>query len=142
METADINHSAEAAAAAERRREYRLNKVLGAELGTGDETFKARIFVINISKTGLKATNQTRVPEGDEQALRLFLSSKGPPLEIKARVAWQKELTVSGMFEIGFHFLEMSDADQERLEKFILAESKREEVKTLDLASPWSFGKT
>lgn len=125
---------------AERRREYRLNKVLGAVLGSGDESVRARIFVINISRTGLKATHQTRLPEA-EQELSLFLNAKEPPLALQARVAWQKELAVSGMFEIGFQFLDMSDADAQRLEDFIRREGKREEGKAVDLSSPWKFGK-
>ncbi|MBS2033547.1 PilZ domain-containing protein [bacterium] len=125
----------------ERRREYRLNKVLGAVLGGGDESLRVRIFVINISRSGLKATHQTRVPDLEDQQLQLFLSTKEPPLQIQARVAWQKELAVSGMFEIGFQFSDMSDQDAQRLEDFIRKEAKREEGKTLDLSSPWKFGK-
>lgn len=127
----------------ERRREYRLNKVLGAVLGTGEDAFRARIFVINISRTGLKATHQVRVPDADSTHLQLFLSSKEPPLEIEARVAWQKELTVSGMFEIGFQFLSMSEDDNLRLEEFMVAETQKvEPSKPLDLSSPWKFGRT
>lgn len=128
-------------APAERRREYRLNKVLGAVLGTGEESFRARIFVINISRSGLKATHQTRLPEVDQQDLSLFLTAKDPPLVLQAKVAWQKELAVSGMFEIGFQFLDMSDGDAQRLEEFIRKEAHREEGKVLDLSSPWKFGK-
>ena len=133
--------SAAPAAPSERRREYRLNKVLGAILGCGEESVRARIFVINISRTGLKATHQTRLPEVDQQRLSLFLTSKDPPLEIQVKVAWQKELAVSGMFEIGFQFLDMSEDDAQRLEDFILREGRREEGKAIDLSSPWKFGK-
>ena len=125
----------------ERRREYRLNKVLGAVLGSGEETIHARIFVINISRSGLKATHQTRLPEVDQQNLSLFLSPKESPLLLQAKVAWQKELAVSGMFEIGFQFVDMSDEDAQRLEDFIRKEAHREEGKVLDLSSPWKFGK-
>lgn len=126
----------------ERRREYRLNKVLGAVLGSGEEAFRARIFVINISRTGLKATHQVRVPESDDTHLQLFLNSKEPPLDIQARVAWQKELTVSGMFEVGFEFLSMSGADRDRLHEFMEQETRKvEPSKPLDLSSPWRFGK-
>ena len=125
----------------ERRREYRLNKVLGAVLGSGEEAFRARIFVINISRTGLKATHQIRVPESDNH-LQLFLNSKEPPLEIEARVAWQKELTVSGMFEVGFEFLSMSEEDRGRLDHFMVTETQKvEPSKPLDLSSPWRFGR-
>lgn len=126
----------------ERRRELRLNRVLGAVLGAGEEAFRARIFVINISRTGLKATHQTRLPGEEEQQLQLFLHSKQPPLQIQARVAWQKELAVSGMFEVGFQFLSMSDEDQQRLDAFMQEESRPvAESKPLDLSSPYKFGK-
>jgi len=125
----------------ERRRELRLNKVLGAVLGTGEEAFRARIFVINISRTGLKATHQTRLPGAEEQDLQLFLHSKQPALQIRARVAWQKELAVSGMFEVGFQFLSMSQEDQERLDLFMDQESRPVESKPLDLSTPYKFGK-
>ncbi len=134
-------NAVEPIAPAERRREYRLNKVLGAVLGTGDDSIRARIFVINISRTGLKATHQTRLPEVDQQDLLLFLTAKDPPLTLQAKVAWQKELAVSGMFEIGFQFIDMSDEDAQRLDDFIRKEAHREEGKVLDLSSPWKFGK-
>lgn len=125
----------------ERRREYRLNKVLGAVLGSGEESFKARIFVINISRSGLKATHASSLPALEQQHLQLFLSAKEPPLQIEASIAWQKELAVSGMFEIGFHFLDMSDSDAQRLQNFIVQSARKEEGKVLDLSSPWKFGK-
>lgn len=124
----------------ERRREYRLNKVLGAELGGQEDPLRVRIFVINISQTGLKATYQVALPESDgPQRLQLYLDSKESPLSIQARIAWQKELSVSGMFEVGFEFLEMSEEDRGRLEGFMERERTREEPKPLDLSSPWKW---
>ena len=125
----------------ERRREYRLNRMLGAVLGSGEDSVRARIFVINISRTGLKATHEFRLPELERQALSLFLSAKDGPLEMQVKIAWQKELVVSGMFEVGFQFLEMSDEDARRLEEFIAREAHREEGRPVDLSSPWKFGK-
>ena len=69
------------------------------------------------------------------------MSAKEPPLQIQAKVAWQKELAVSGMFEIGFQFQDMTDEDAQRLEDFIKKEAHREEGKAIDLSSPWKFGK-
>lgn len=125
----------------DRRREFRLNKVLGAVLGSGEEAVRARLFVINISRTGLKGTHHTRLPEGEGQALQLFLSSKEPPLQTLVKVAWQKELAMSGMFEVGFQFQSMSEADQARLGSFIESESKPAPASRPDLSSPWKFGK-
>lgn len=126
----------------ERRREYRLNRVLGAELHQGDETVKARLYVINISRTGMKATNHFSLSAEQVQAFGLHLSPKEPPINLKAKIAWQRELTLSGMFEIGFEFVDLALEDQERLESFIEAErTKVIPQKTLDLGSIWKFGK-
>ena len=128
----------------ERRREYRLNRVLGAELNRGEETVKARLYVINISRSGLKATNHFPVASEDTQSLKLYLSTKEPPLAIEAKVAWQKELKVSGMFEIGLAFTHLSEQDYQRLDLFIEAERAKLAApaqKTLDLESIWKFAK-
>lgn len=119
----------------ERRRDYRLNKVLGAMLGSQ----KVRIFVINISLSGLKATYQQRLPEDGAQSLQLFLNARESPLEIQAEIAWQRELVLSGMFEVGFRFLQMSEADEQRLETFMKSEVRRDESKPASLSLPWKF---
>ena len=130
------------AAPDERRREYRLNRVLGAELRQGEERVKARLYVINISRTGMKATNHFSLTVDEVQEFGLYLAPKEPPLELRAKIAWQRELTLSGMFEIGFEFVDVSPEDSQRLETFIEVERKRvEPQKTLDLTSIWKFGK-
>ena len=50
----------------ERRRTYRLNKVLGATLTTSEGDSKAtRLFVIDISTTGFRATDHQPPSEKD-----------------------------------------------------------------------------
>ena len=125
----------------ERRREYRLNRVLGAELIQGELHTKARLYVINISSTGLKATHPTPLSTDELQRFLLELSPKEPPLDLKARIAWQRELTMSGLFEVGLEFVELSEEHQSQIELFIETERhKKEPTKTLDLASIWKFG--
>lgn len=125
----------------ERRREYRLNRVLGAELIQGQLHTKARLYVINISSTGLKATHPTPLSTDELQRFLLELSPKETPLELQARIAWQRELTLSGLFEVGLEFVELSESNKTRIEDFIEAErSKKEPSKTLDLSSIWKFG--
>lgn len=122
----------------DRRQEVRLNKVLGAVLGTGEGSQRVRIFVINLSRGGLKATHQQPLPLGSH-ALQLFLSSKDEPLHIQAEVAWQRELPLSGMFEVGFRFADMPEADLERLEAYIQAELAPTESRAPGLSLPWKF---
>ena len=125
----------------ERRREYRLNRVLGAELVQGEMHTKARLYVINISSTGLKATHPTPLSTDELQRFLLELSPKEPPLDLKARIAWQRELTMSGLFEVGLEFVELSEENKCHIETFIETErNKKEPSKSLDLASIWKFG--
>jgi c-di-GMP-binding flagellar brake protein YcgR len=125
----------------ERRREYRLNRVLGAELVQGEMHTKARLYVINISSTGLKATHPTPLSTDELQRFLLELSPKEPPLDLKARIAWQRELTMSGLFEVGLEFVELSEENKRHIESFIETErNKKEPSKSLDLASIWKFG--
>ena len=123
---------------AERRQEVRLNKVLGAVLGAGEEAQRVRIFVINLSQGGLKATHQQPLPLGSH-SMQLYLSSKSEPLELQAEVAWQRELPLSGMFEVGFRFVEMSPEDRQRLEDYIQAELAPTETRAPGLSLPWKF---
>ncbi len=123
---------------AERRQEVRLNKVLGAVLGSGEEAQRVRIFVINLSRGGLKATYQQPLQVSSHE-MQLFLSSKEEPLHIRAEIAWQRELPLSGMYEVGFRFVDMSAADGERLEAFIQAELVPDEVRAPGLSLPWKF---
>lgn len=132
----------EPAPSEERRREYRLNKMLSAEILEEDLSMKARLFVINISRTGFRATNSFELPKEQPLKIRLTLVPKEPALDMTVSVAWVKELPASGTFDMGFQFVELSEEHWQRLTDFIQAEVKKvEPSKTLDLSSPWQFGK-
>jgi hypothetical protein len=126
----------------ERRREYRLNKMLSAEIDDEDLSMKARLFVINISRSGFRATNAFALPQEHPLRIHLTLVPKEPPLDVTVKVAWVKELPASGTFDMGFQFEDLSEEHWNRLTDFIQAEVKKvEPTKTLDLSSPWTFGK-
>lgn len=134
---------AEMAAAEERRREYRVNKMLSAEIDDETLSVKARLFVINISRSGFRATNSFALAQDEPLKIKLTLVAKEPPLETQVTVAWIKELPASGTFDMGFQFTELSEENWLRLTDFIQAELKKvEPAKTLDLSSPWTFGKS
>lgn len=123
----------------EKRREPRLNKVLGAEI----EGSRLRLFVINLSRTGLRATCERPVGEGEEIQLALTLAAGDPPLVARARLAWRKELPASGTFDHGFELLDLDDAQGDRLDAFLQTElEKQRQPSTVDLKSPWSFGRS
>ena len=127
----------------ERRREYRLNKMLSAEIVEEDLSMKARLFVINISRSGFRATNSFALPKEQPLRIRLTLDPKEPALDMAVTVAWVKELPASGTFDMGFQFVDLTEEHWVRLTEFIQAEVKKvEPTKTLDLSSPWQFGKS
>jgi c-di-GMP-binding flagellar brake protein YcgR len=117
----------------ERRVAYRLNKVLGAEIVHGEEHIQARLFVIDISTTGFRATNQFALPAEVDLSVSIVLKSNSEPVKTAARIVWMKELTVSGLFQFGFEFRDIRPEDQQRIEAFIeeereLARKPKEQV--------------
>lgn len=121
----------------EQRKEPRVNKVLGAEI----ESVQVRLFIINLSASGFRATCEKPLPDGENQAISLRLDPKAPPLELRARLCWRKELTASGTFDHGFEFTEVKEEDVARIRAFVQAElDKQLAPKPMDLQSPWKFG--
>lgn len=124
----------------ERRSSFRLNKVLGAEIEHEGTMFKARLFVIDISATGFRATNQSMLPVDVDITVRIVLEPKADPVQCSARIVWSKELPMSGMFQFGFEFQDMPTDSRERLEAFIEQEKARSLAPKEDvyLGRPWT----
>ncbi len=125
----------------DRRRAYRLNKVLGATLTSlSGDSQQARLFVIDISNTGFRATDHQ--PHSEEfYDIAVVLDRNSPPFVSRMRVVWTKELTVSGMFQMGCEFVDPSSQELANLEAFI--ENERAKVErpssSLDLGRPWTM---
>ncbi len=119
------NESEPQANSADRRREFRLNRFLGAELIQGEQRLKTRFYIINISRTGLKATNQFSLEPTDVQEFDLHLYPKQPPINLHAKIAWQRALVASGTFEVGFEFVNLSDEKAAQLDQFIETERQK-----------------
>lgn len=126
----------------DRRRSYRLNKVLGATLTSlSGDSQQARLFVIDISLTGFRATDHQ--PHGEEfYDISVVLERGVEPFVSRMRVVWTKELTVSGMFQMGCEFIETSAPELAKLEAYIGRERDRlnDAPKAgLDLGRPWTM---
>jgi hypothetical protein len=125
----------------DRRRAYRLNKVLGATLtSTSGDSKAARLFVIDISASGFRATDHQ--PHTEEQYdISVVLDKGKEPFRSRMRVVWTKELTVSGMFQMGCEFIDPDPDEVEKLTAFIEAERKKSEpVQTpVNLGRPWTM---
>ena len=127
----------------ERRRAYRLNKVLGATMTSTDGDSKTtRLFVIDISNTGFRATDHQ--PPGEEECdISIVLEKGQEPFASRMRVVWVKELTVSGMFQMGCEFVDTSVDDQVRLDAFIEQEQAKSSQatgsSTIKIDNPWTM---
>lgn len=126
----------------ERRRAYRLNKVLGATLTSlAGDTQAARLFVIDISASGFRATDHQ--PHTEEQYdISVVLAKDAEPFSSRMRVVWTKELTVSGMFQMGCEFVDTPAEELAKLEAFIVNERKKVEAAPkapVDLGRPWTM---
>lgn len=125
----------------ERRRAYRLNKVLGATLISEEGDSKdTRLFIIDISESGFKATDHQPLGEGTFE-ISIVLVKGEEPFSSKMRVVWVKELTVSGMFQMGCEFVETDPVQAARLKLFIEEEQKRSAApaKGISIKNPWTM---
>lgn len=125
----------------ERRRAYRLNKVLGATLTSESGDSKStRLFIIDISESGFKATDHQPLGEGDFE-ISIVLVKGEDPFVSKLRVVWVKELTVSGMFQMGCEFTDTLPEHAARLKLFIEEEQKKSLApsKGISIKNPWTM---
>ncbi len=125
----------------ERRKAYRLNKVLGATIEHGDDVTTARLFVIDISVSGFRATSHVPMPEGEDVTVTVALGAENE-ISTGAKIVWQKELTVSGMFQLGCEFQALPEEAETALEQFIEAErTKAQKPKKgpTSLGRPWTM---
>ncbi|MCA9779630.1 MAG: PilZ domain-containing protein [Candidatus Eremiobacteraeota bacterium] len=128
----------------ERRKAYRLNKVLGATLTSTDgDATKTRLFVIDISGSGFRATDH-QPPSEDECEISIALVKGEDPFVSRMRVVWVKELTVSGMYQMGCEFIETAEAEQAKLDGFIDQERNRTAEAaggkpTIKIDNPWTM---
>lgn len=121
--------------AEERRRYFRLNKVMPAHftlLGDppasapeADEGLpKQRLFVVDISAGGFRATTHVPMTVDSRLKTEIFLDRKSP-VTAECRVVWQRELSIPDMYEVGFEFTSIDQPEWKRLVDFIVDERSR-----------------
>jgi uncharacterized protein (TIGR02266 family) len=85
-------------------------------------------YAINLSPGGLCVQTQQPSPPGTRLELRFELDPDEPPLRLRAEVAWcvQEEERAEGMrySEMGLRFVEVSRADADAIERFVLRNRK------------------
>jgi len=120
----------------ERRRYFRLNKVMpahfrmlreGAEgeaLAPADDAPRERIFVVDISAGGFRATTHRRMPLHSLLQSDIYVE-RNRPVTAKCRVVWERELSIPDMWEVGFEFTEIEQTAWKQLVDFIVDERAR-----------------
>lgn len=122
---APATHPLASAPEHERRSSFRLNRIVGAEILHSEGCIPARLFVIDISLTGFRATCHFELPDSPELYIRIFLEPKAEPVQTEARIVWKNLLATSGNWQFGFEFLDMAEEQAERLDQFIQKERRR-----------------
>jgi c-di-GMP-binding flagellar brake protein YcgR len=118
----------------DRRRFFRLNKIMPAHfipisaedgpMPSEDPAQRDRIFVVDISAGGFRATTHKPMQVDAKLHAEIYIS-RTDPIRGDCRVVWQRELTVSEMFEVGLEFTDLPQEEWKRLVDFIVEERAR-----------------
>lgn len=101
-----------------RRQHFRLNRVLGVELGGGDEGRWLYPLTLDLSVEGMRICLSETLEVGSKFPLRIFLEFELPTVETSAEVMWQ-EVLPSGRIQVGLRFDEMSERDAMAVKTYI-----------------------
>ncbi len=101
-----------------KRRAYRLERILVVEMVLGSTKQKFGVFTLDLSTSGMRINHEFPLPEEVEIPFRILLEYDKPTIDVKARVQWQKE-NAFGQFLIGMQFTDLGDESRERIEAFI-----------------------
>jgi hypothetical protein len=101
-----------------RRAHFRLNRVLGVELGSaGDERWLYPL-TLDLSVEGMRICLSETLEIGAKFPLRIFLEFELPTVQTQAEVMWQ-EVMPSGRVQIGLRFEGMSERDAMAIKTYI-----------------------
>ncbi len=101
-----------------KRKSFRLNRVLEVEINIEGQKDTVKTLTMDLSTQGMKITNEYALPEDKIINLRVHLEFEKKPVNIQARVRWQKETTF-GKHVIGMQFINMGGADALRINRYI-----------------------
>lgn len=101
-----------------KRRAFRLERILVVEMILGATKQKFGVFTLDLSTSGMRINHEFPLPEDVGIPFRILLEYDQPPIDVKAKVSWQKE-NAFGQFLVGMQFTEISDEARYRIEEFI-----------------------
>lgn len=101
-----------------KRRAFRLERILVVEMVLGSTKQKFGVFTLDLSTTGMRINHEFPLPEDLDIPFRILLEYDKPPIDVTARVSWQKE-NAFGQYLIGMEFTNLDAYCRERIEVFI-----------------------
>lgn len=102
-----------------RRQHFRLNRVLGVELGgSGEDGRWLYPLTLDLSIEGMRICLSETLEVGSKFPLRIFLEFELPTVETQAEVMWQ-EVLPSGRIQVGLRFDGMSERDAMAVKTYI-----------------------
>lgn len=108
----------ERASPAGRRLRFRLNRVLGVEVGGADESRWIYPLALDLSVEGMRIRLDEELTVGESFPLKIFLEFELPTIEVTAEVMWQERMT-SGRYQVGLKFTEMDDQAAQTIKDYI-----------------------
>jgi len=89
-------------------------------------TLKSDNPTLSISRGGIAVLSAYPLPDGLLVSLIFNLPGEIEPVTCKARVCWNQASRLdSQLYDIGLHFIEISDQNRQRVEDFIESEIKQ-----------------
>lgn len=107
-----------------RRKSFRLERILVVELELDEDTSRFGVFTLDMSVSGMRINHEQALPENRDLKFRIILEPGREPVEVIARVSWQKE-NAFGHYLIGLQFSEVSEETKDRIEGYIDQSVKR-----------------
>ncbi|MCA9794192.1 MAG: PilZ domain-containing protein [Candidatus Eremiobacteraeota bacterium] len=101
-----------------RRLRFRLNRVLGVEIGKEEGSQWIYPLAEDLSIEGMRVRLDEHLEVGDEFPIKLFLEFELPTVETRAKVMWQEELG-SGRHQVGMKFTQIDDKNAAVIKDYI-----------------------
>lgn len=115
----------------ERRRTFRLNKVIPAhierlEAGGKSQDAGWRVRILDISAGGFRATHGRKMVQGEVLRVNIFLNQVDPVV-VTGHVVWTRSDSTGAGYEFGCEFDDVSESAWRRLVDFIVHEATQME---------------
>ena len=107
-----------------RRKSYRLERILVVELELDSHTSRFGVFTLDMSASGMRINHEEPLPEDRELKFSILLEPGQEPVKVVSKVSWQKE-NAFGHYLIGLQFIDLDDHARDRIESYIESSEKR-----------------